>query len=72
MLTRNSCHTIGFDVSLSRSNIDVISQFVALVDAAHHPIEPLASILGLTPNFMQWFSTAVMENTCARLPIRAI
>ena len=63
---------MGFDVFLSCSSIEMISQFVALVVPAHHPIEPLASILGLTPYFMQWGCTDFMENTCARMHIRAI
>ncbi|KAI9445970.1 hypothetical protein H4582DRAFT_2052101 [Lactarius indigo] len=45
------------------SNIDLISQFVALVTPASPPVQPLDSILGLMPNFMQRFSTAVVENT---------
>ncbi|KAH9032019.1 hypothetical protein EDB85DRAFT_1286833 [Lactarius pseudohatsudake] len=45
------------------SNVDMISQFVALVTSASPPTQPLESILGLTPNFMQSFSTADLENT---------
>ncbi|KAH8998262.1 hypothetical protein EDB86DRAFT_3242877 [Lactarius hatsudake] len=45
------------------SNIDLISQFVALVTSASPPTQPLESILGFTPDFVQWLSTAVLENT---------
>ncbi|KAH9038296.1 hypothetical protein EDB84DRAFT_1479590 [Lactarius hengduanensis] len=63
VLIRSADLPIGFDVSLSHSNVDMISQFVALVTAASPPTQPLESILGLTPNFMQSFSTADLENT---------
>lgn len=46
----------------------MINQFVTLVTPAA-PIEPLHSTLGLTPNFLQWFSTAVVEDECVCLPI---
>ncbi|KAI9445973.1 hypothetical protein H4582DRAFT_519233 [Lactarius indigo] len=52
--------------SAYHSNIDLvsqISQFVALVNSASPPVQPLESILGFTPDFVQWFSTAVVENT---------
>ncbi|KAF8960038.1 hypothetical protein BDZ97DRAFT_1357110 [Flammula alnicola] len=49
------------DVS-TRPNIDIISQFVSLVTAAAAPIAPPVAILGLTFIFVQWLSTAVLEN----------
>ncbi|KAH9165399.1 hypothetical protein EDB89DRAFT_2233439 [Lactarius sanguifluus] len=47
----------------SHSNIDLISRFIALVTSASPPTQPLESILGFAPNFVQSFSTAVLENT---------
>ncbi|KAH9015511.1 hypothetical protein EDB85DRAFT_810210 [Lactarius pseudohatsudake] len=47
----------------SHSNIDLISRFIALVTSASPPTQPLESILDFAPNFMQSFSTAVLENT---------
>ena len=61
---------MGVDVSLSHSNIDVISQFVTNVTPASPSVRPLDSILGLAPNFVQWVSTAVLENTYACMTIR--
>jgi len=46
----------------TRPNIDMISQFVSLVTAASAPIAPPVAILGLTYIFVQWLSTAVLEN----------
>ena len=60
---------MSFDVSLSRPNIDIISQFVSLVTAASAPIAPPVAILGLTYLFVQWLSTAVLENMYATLAI---
>ncbi|KAH8998269.1 hypothetical protein EDB86DRAFT_2912058 [Lactarius hatsudake] len=45
------------------SNIDMISQFVALLTPASPHIQSLESVLGFTPNFVQWLSTAGLENT---------
>jgi len=45
------------------SNIDLISQFVTNVTTASPSIQPFGSALGLAPNFVQWFSTASLENT---------
>ncbi|KAH8998267.1 hypothetical protein EDB86DRAFT_825885 [Lactarius hatsudake] len=47
----------------SHSNIDLMSRFIALVTSASPPTQPLESILGFAPNFVQSFSTAVLENT---------
>ncbi|KAH9032021.1 hypothetical protein EDB85DRAFT_2114962 [Lactarius pseudohatsudake] len=47
----------------SHSNIDLMSRFIALVTSASPPTQPLESILGFAPNFLQSFSTTVLENT---------
>jgi len=43
-------------------NVDTISQFVTLVTAASAPILPPAAVLGTTYIFLQWLSTAVLED----------
>lgn len=48
-------YPIGIDVSLSHSNIDMISQFVNVVTPAFASTQPRDSILGLAPNFLQCF-----------------
>ena len=53
---------ISLDVTPSPPTIVVISQFVTLVTAASAPIAPPVAILGLTFVFVQWLSTAVVEN----------
>ncbi|KAH9070973.1 hypothetical protein EDB83DRAFT_304404 [Lactarius deliciosus] len=45
------------------SKIDMISQFVALLTPASPHIQSLESALGFTPDFVQWLSTAGLENT---------
>jgi hypothetical protein len=60
---------MGFDVSLSPPNIDIISQFVSLVTAASAPIAPPVAILGLSYIFLQWLSTTVLENMFVSLLI---
>jgi hypothetical protein len=63
---------MSFDASLSRPNVDIISQFVSLVTAASAPIAPPVAILGLTYIFVHWLSSAVLENMYASLPICTI
>ncbi|KAF8269756.1 CHAT domain-containing protein [Lactarius quietus] len=41
---------------------DVINQFVTLATSAAAPIAPPVAILGLTYTFVQWLSTAALEN----------
>jgi hypothetical protein len=60
---------MSFDVSLSPPNVDIISQFVSLVTAASAPIAPPVAILGLTYIFVNWLSSAVLNNVYASLPI---
>lgn len=61
---------MGADVSLSHSNIDMISQFVTYVTPASPSVRSLDSILGLAPKFVRWFSTAVLQNKYACMTIR--
>ncbi|KAF5346271.1 hypothetical protein D9756_011263 [Leucocoprinus leucothites] len=50
------------DVSI-HPNTEIISRSVTLVTATSTPLAPPAAILGLTYDFLQWFSNAVLENT---------
>ena len=65
----NPFHLMNFDASVSRPNIDIISQFVTLVTAACAPIAPPVVILGLSYMFVRWLSTACLENMYATLPV---
>ena len=56
------CCLINFDVARSPPSMDIISQFVSLVTAVSAPIAPPVAILGLTYVFLNWLSTAVLEN----------
>ena len=56
----------------SHLDFDKISQFVTLVTAASAPIAPPVAILGLTYVFVQWLSTAVLENVYVSFPICVI
>ena len=62
-------HLMSIDASLSRPNVDMISQFVKLVKTASPAFAPPAAILGLSYSFVYWFSTAVLENMYVSLSI---
>jgi hypothetical protein len=58
-----------FNISVSPPCVDVINQFVTLVTSASAPILPPVAILGLTDVFVQWLSTAAVENVYVLLAI---
>ena len=65
----NTHYPTSFDLSLSLPNVDTISQFVTLITATSAPIFPPVAILGTTYVFVQWLSTAVLEEVYVPLSI---